>query len=120
MVGDFGATLVDPFEAEFRLVPKCISCFQRADEALRDALVKYRLYGSVELDEAMDTIAGSLLCNQETIRAEPQENKEIIDKFFEMLTKVNTLVSGYQSAAQLAAPAATALLLKFIGETKAC
>lgn len=89
--------------------------FSRHLEALRDALLKYRLDGSIELDDAMDTIVGSLLRNQETIRAEPKENKEIIDKFFDMLTKANTLVSGYQSAAQLAAPAATALLLKFIG-----
>lgn len=89
--------------------------FSRHLEALRDALLKYRFDGTIKLDDAMDTIVGSLLRNQETIRAEPKENKDIIDKFFDVLGKVNSLVSGYQTAAQLAAPAATALLLTFMG-----
>lgn len=89
--------------------------FSRHLEALRDALLKYRLDGSSELDDAIDNIVGSILRNKETIRAEPQENKEIIEKFFDMLTKVNTLVSGYQSAALLAAPVASALLLQIVG-----
>ena len=88
--------------------------FIRHLEALRAALVKYRLDGSVELEDTLDTIVGSILRHKAIILAEPEENKEIIDKFFDMLGKVNDLISGYQSTLQLAAPAATTLLLNII------
>lgn len=117
------AKIRDFIEKLDELLEECLSSdlsdelkklFSKHLETLRAALLRYRLDGSVEVDETMDTIVGSLLRHKDSILAEPEENEKIIGKFFDILGKVNDLISGYQSAAQLAAPAATVLLRHII------
>jgi len=83
-------------------------------ESLRTALMKFRVEGMKGLEEAMDTIIGSIHRNSGPINSEPESEKVIIQKFFDVLGKVNDMISGYQTAAQIAAPAVTALLLPLL------
>lgn len=83
-------------------------------QSLRAALMDYRIKGVAGLEIAMDSIVGSIHRNAESIKAQPEESKAFIQEFFDVLGKVNDLVSGYETAAQLAAPVVTTLLLPII------
>lgn len=83
-------------------------------ESLRTALMKFRVDGMTGLEDAMDKIIGSIHRNSGPINSEPESEKVIIKKFFDVLGKVNDMISGYQTAAQIAAPAVTALLLPLL------
>jgi hypothetical protein len=90
------------------------SLFIKHLESLRAALMKFRVEGMSGLEDAMDAIIGSIHRNSGPINAEAESGKVIIQKFFDVLGKVNDMISGYQTAAQIAAPAVTALLLPLL------
>lgn len=83
-------------------------------ETLRAALIAYRVDGLEGLEQALDKIMGSLHRNSGPIKAEPAEGKEFIGRFFDVLGKVNDMVSGYQTAATIALPTAATLLLPLL------
>lgn len=84
-------------------------------ETLRSALIAYRVDGPEGLEQALDKIIGALHRKSGPIKAEPVESKEFIGRFFDVLGKVNDMVSGYQNAATIALPTASALLLPLLG-----
>lgn len=112
-IRDFVQKLDDLLEECLKsdLSPELKKLFLKHLESLRAALMKFRVEGVKGLEDAMDTIIGSIHRNSGPITAEPESEKAIIQKFFDVLGKVNDLISGYQTAAQIAAPAVTALLL---------
>lgn len=96
------------------LSPELKKLFLKHLESLRTALMKFRIEGITELEDAVETIIGSIHRNSGPIKSEPQAERVIIQKFFDVLGKVNDMISGYQTAAQIAAPTVTALLLPLI------
>ncbi|MHB2053051.1 hypothetical protein [Pseudomonas sp. VEM90] len=82
-------------------------------EALRKALLEYRLGGEAKLHAAMDQFTGSLIRNRESIGAEFDKVEEIMGKSVGIMTKIEELVIKTKAVATLAAPAATHLLSWF-------
>ncbi|MEX5491152.1 hypothetical protein ABFV43_20255 [Pseudomonas fulva] len=82
-------------------------------EALRKALLEYRLGGEAKLHAAMDQFTGSLIRNRESIGAELEEVEEIMGRSVGIMTKIEELVIKTKTVATLAAPAADHLLSWF-------
>jgi len=93
------------------LTPEIKKLFTRHLESLRAALLAYRVDGLAGLEAVLDNIVGSLHRNSGPITAEPAAGREFIKSFFDVLGKVNDMVSGCQTATQLAGPAMAALFL---------
>jgi hypothetical protein len=79
-------------------------------EALRSALIGLRVSGVETLESTMDSIVGSIHRNAEAIKAQPDESKDFIQRFFDALGKANDLISAYQTSAPLLGQAAPLLL----------
>ncbi|WP_447795986.1 hypothetical protein [Pseudomonas moraviensis] len=87
-------------------------------EALRHALMAYKLSGADGLIDEIDRTAGSLFRYRDDIQAASSEahTKEFTTKFFDMISKLNDSVQIVQNAAYLVGPAAggIAMLLQQI------
>ncbi|MDC3884150.1 hypothetical protein KGZ16_06065 [Pseudomonas aeruginosa] len=70
-------------------------------EALRTALLRYRMEGPEALEAALDGAVGALHRNGASIRDEPEEGQELFHRFWDMLPKVNELASGVENATAL-------------------
>jgi hypothetical protein len=96
------------------LSPELKKLFTRHLESLRAALLAFRVDGVKGLEEELDNIMGSILRHREPIKSESAGGKEFIKGFFEILGKVNDVVSGYQTTVQIAGSTAVTLLLPMI------
>lgn len=79
-------------------------------EALRTALLRYRMEGPEVLEDALDGAVGALNRHGAAIRDEPAEGQELLHRFWEMLSKVNDLASGVENATALLGFASPLLL----------
>lgn len=96
------------------ITPELKKLFIKHLEAIRAALLGFLVDGGEALETAVDNAIGSMLRHGETIKEESGSGKEFIRGFFDVLGKVNDLVSGYQTTAQIASSTAVALLLPLI------
>ncbi|PWK31092.1 hypothetical protein [Pseudomonas sp. OV226] len=96
------------------IAPELKKLFIKHLEAIRAALLGFLVDGGEALEAAVDNAIGSILRHGESIKAEPGSGKEFVKGFFDVLGKVNDLVSGYQTTAQIASSAAVTLLLPLI------
>lgn len=94
--------------------PELKKVFVRHLEAIRAAILNFLVEGSAELEAAIDGAVGAMLRHGDSIKAESGSGKAFIGDFFDVLGKVNDLVSGYQTATQIASSAALTLLLPLI------
>ncbi|MCF5700731.1 hypothetical protein [Pseudomonas syringae] len=94
--------------------PDLKKVFVRHLEAIRAAILNFLVDGSAELEAAIDGAVGAMLRHGDSIKAESGTGKAFIGDFFDVLGKVNDLVSGYQTATQIASSAALTLLLPLI------
>lgn len=79
-------------------------------QALRTALLEFRISGPAGLEAALDRASGAVLRNQVGIKKELESSNPFVTDFFDVLGKVNDLTAGYQSAALILAPAGSMLL----------
>ncbi|PYG79829.1 MULTISPECIES: hypothetical protein [unclassified Pseudomonas] len=70
-------------------------------EALRTALLRYKVEGPEVLEAALDGAIGALHRNGASIRDEPEQGQELFHRFWDMLSKVNDLASGAENATAL-------------------
>jgi hypothetical protein len=85
--------------------------FTKHLEALRTALLAFRVDGVEGLEDVMDSISGSMLRYRDPIKAELEAGNEFVKSFFEILGKANDVVSGYQTTVQIASSTAVTILL---------
>lgn len=79
-------------------------------QALRSALLSFRISGPSGLEDAMAKVIGSLMRNQAVIQDKLDKNDPFSAKFFDILGKANDLTAGYQTAVLALAPIGTMLL----------
>lgn len=96
------------------IAPELKKLFIKHLEAIRAALLGFLVDGGEALEAAVDNAIGSILRHGESIKAESGSGKEFVKGFFDVLGKVNDLVSGYQTTAQIASSTAVTLLLPLI------
>jgi hypothetical protein len=84
--------------------------FVKQLQALRSALLSFRISGPPGLEEAMEQVTGAMLRNQAVIKDKLDKNDPFSAQFFDVLGKVNDLTAGYQTAALALAPIGTMLL----------
>lgn len=85
--------------------------FTKHLEALRTALLAFRVDGVEGLEDVIDSISGSVLRYRDPIKAELDAGNEFVKSFFEILGKANDVVSGYQTTVQIAGSTAVTMLL---------
>lgn len=85
--------------------------FTKHLEALRTALLAFRVDGVEGLEEVMDKISGSMLRHRDPIKAELDAGNEFVRNFFEVLGRANDVVSGCQTTVQIAGSTAVMMLL---------
>jgi hypothetical protein len=84
--------------------------FLRHLEALRAALLDYRVNGPEALERALDEVVGSMARHKETVESAFETCNEFIPKFFDALGKMNDFVSMGQNIFLLGTSAAPFLL----------
>lgn len=95
------------------LSPSLKTLFTQHLEALRKALLEYRLGNESKLNAAIDQFTGSMIRNRESIGAEFDKIEGILDKSVCIMASIEQLVIKSKSIATLAAPAAVHLLSWF-------
>ncbi|WP_026478223.1 hypothetical protein [Alkaliphilus transvaalensis] len=58
---------------------------------VRESLLKYELFGTEGIRNGISTTLGSLILNREKIHSD--NDKKIVEKVFEIISKINTIVS---------------------------
>lgn len=84
--------------------------FVKQLQALRSALLSFRISGPSGLEDAMAQVTGALMRNQAVIKDKLDKNDPFSAKFFDILGKANDLTAGYQTAVLALAPIGTLLL----------
>lgn len=79
-------------------------------EALRSALLRYRMDGPEVLEDALNGAVGAMQRNAAELQAQPKESRELFQRFWDLLSKVNDIASGYQNATDLLISASPLLL----------
>lgn len=95
------------------LSPELKDLFVKNLEALRKALIAYRLGGEAELSEALDKVTGSIIRNQNTIKEEFDKAEEFVEKTAGFMTKIEEMINRGKSLATLAKPVMDVLLPLF-------
>lgn len=99
---------------ESEMTPALKKVFIKHLESIRAAILGFLVDGPEALEAAVDGAVGAMLRHGENIKSESETGKAFIADFFNVLGKVNDLVSGYQTTAQIASSAALTLLLPLI------
>jgi len=92
------------------LAPELQKLFLRHLEALRAALLDFRVNGVEALERVLDEVAGSMIRHKDSVGPAFDAGDEFLSKFFDTIGKMNDLVSIGQNIFLLGAPAATFLL----------
>lgn len=101
------------------LIESCVTSNLDADlkkifvkqlQALRSALLSFRISGPLGLEEALEQVTGALFRSQSVIKEKLDKDDPFSARFFDVLAKVNDLTAGYQTAALVLAPIGTMLL----------
>lgn len=79
-------------------------------EALRKALLAYRLGGDAELRDALDKVTGSIIRNQNTIKSEFDKAEKFVEKTAGFMAKIEEMINRGQSLTTLARPVMDVLL----------
>lgn len=79
-------------------------------EALRQALLRYRMDGAEVLETALDAAVGALHRNGADIQNQPEEGQKLFHRFWDVLSKVNDLASGIENTTALLGLASPLLL----------
>ncbi|MCJ7956356.1 MAG: hypothetical protein MUW57_07330 [Pseudomonas sp.] len=87
--------------------------FHRNLEALRHALMVFKISGASGLEDEIDRVNGSIVRHAEEIKASTSDstNKDFTDKVFDMITKLNESVQMVQNVVALSGPATTGLAM---------
>lgn len=87
--------------------------FHRNLEALRHALMVFKISGASGLEDEIDRVTGSIFRHAEEIKASASDsaNKDFTDKVFDMITKLNESVQMVQNVVALSGPATTGLAM---------
>ncbi len=96
------------------MTPALKKVFIKHLESIRTAILGFLVDGPEALEAAVDGAVGAMLRHGENIKSESSTGKAFLADFFDVLGKVNDLVSGYQTTAQIASSAALTLLLPLI------
>ena len=78
-------------------------------EAVRHALLAYRVRGIEGIQEEIERSVGSVLLHQEEIRTALPEDRQVWQTFFAIVERLNKLVTLARNSKELAAPAMQAL-----------
>lgn len=82
-------------------------------EALRQALIKYRLGGEAAVQTALDTVTGSIIRNKKSINDEIDDAQDLVEKTAGFMGKIEDLITRTQNLATLASPVMNVLLPYF-------
>ncbi|MGY2365604.1 hypothetical protein ACW9IO_23880 [Pseudomonas azotoformans] len=87
--------------------------FHRNLEALRHALIVFKISGASGLEDEIDRVTGSIIRNTGEIKSSTSEssNKDFTNKVFELITKLNESIQIVQNTVALSGPATTALAM---------
>ncbi|WP_426159027.1 hypothetical protein [Pseudomonas sp. TSRC2-2] len=116
---DSGQKIVDLLNQVDALIESCVvsnldeelkKLFVKQLQALRSALLSFRISGPTGLEDAMSQVTGALMRNQSVIKDRLDKNDPFSTKFFDILSKANDLTAGYQTAVIALAPIGTMLL----------
>lgn len=117
------SALIDDFTTQLsELLQRCLNTdlpddlkklFIKNLEALRHALLVFKISGAKGLEDEIDRVLGSLLRHGEEIKTASSEGKAKVFTMavFDVITKLNEAVQIVQNTATLAAPAATGVAL---------
>ena len=90
--------------------PELKQLFVRNLEALRQALIQYRVGGEEAIRDILDQITGSIVRHQDEIKSEFSKAEELLVKSVGIMGKLEELISKTQNLVALAAPTTTYLL----------
>ena len=79
-------------------------------EALRQALINYRVGGETVVQSTLDSVTGSIVRNQVAIKDQFENAQDIVEKTAGFMGKIEELINKTQNLATLASPAVNVLL----------